>query len=75
MGRIKQKEKVLNWLQLLGSIEPAEALRELGVMRLAARIADLKKDGIKIKSERVNGVNRFGEPCHWTRYSLINNQE
>lgn len=47
-----QKQKVLNHINRLGSISPAEALRDYQITRLAARIGDLKKDGHDIVSER-----------------------
>ena len=46
------------------------ALKELGVMRLASRISDLKKQGYPIKSETVSVKNRFEEDCYIKRYSL-----
>lgn len=47
-----QKQIVLEHIERLGSISPAEALRDYQITRLAARINDLKKDGYDIKSER-----------------------
>lgn len=40
-----QKEMTLDYMERYGSISPLEALSAYGCMRLAARIADLKKDG------------------------------
>lgn len=47
-----------------------EALNELGCMRLASRISDLKKEGYIIASETVGVKNRYGETCYVKRYSL-----
>ena len=52
-----------------GSISALEALRDLGVYRLASRIADLKKQGHKIKSEMVSVETRNGGRTHIARYS------
>ena len=52
-----------------GSISALEALRDLGVYRLASRIADLKKQGHKIKSEMVSVATRNGGRTHIARYS------
>lgn len=37
-----QNEQVLAYIERHGSIDPLRALNELGVMRLAARIANLR---------------------------------
>jgi len=46
-----QTEKVLTHLDLRGSLTPLQAMDYYGIMRLAARIADLRKDGHQIASE------------------------
>lgn len=67
----KQTVRVLDYMLEYGSITQLEAIRELGVMRLASRISDLKKQGVPIKSEMVTVHNRFEEPCRVKRYSLV----
>lgn len=64
-----QAERVLDYIREFGSITQLEALRDLGVMRLASRISDLRKQGFPIKSEIESVENRFGEKCHIKRYS------
>lgn len=44
------KEAVLRWLRVHGSIEPLTALREIGTFRLGARIWDLRHDGHDIET-------------------------
>ena len=70
MSRATQTERVLEYIDEFGSITQLEALRDLGVMRLASRISDIKKKGYPIKSEVETVKNRFGEPCYIKRYSL-----
>lgn len=65
-----QTEKVLDYIEQFGSITQMDALRDLGVMRLASRISDLKKQGYPIKSDTETVKNRFGENCYIKRYSL-----
>lgn len=65
-----QCERLVAYMRDNGSITSAEAMSELGIMRLASRIADLKEMGMQIESRMVKGVNRFGQPTHFTRYSL-----
>lgn len=70
MPRITQNERVLQYIKDFGSITQAEAFTELGVMRLASRVCDLERAGIRIERKTVHGKNRYGEPIHFTRYSL-----
>ena len=37
-----QCERILKYMRDFGSINPMQAMKDLGVMRLAARVADLK---------------------------------
>ena len=66
-----QKEKVMQYMKDFGSITQAQAFNDLGVYRLAARISDLRKDGILIKSETRFGRNRYGEKIYFSEYSLL----
>lgn len=52
-----------------GSITQLEAMN-MSVMRLASRIHDLRKMGVEIKSETVNGINKYGDKFHCCRYVL-----
>lgn len=65
-----QAERVLDYIREFGSITQLEALRDLGVMRLASRVSELKKNGYKIVGEKVSVANRWGEKCYIKRYSL-----
>lgn len=63
-----QNEEVLEWLKKWGCITPAEAYEELGIMRLSARIHDLRGYGHAIKSENVTRPNRNGKKVTFSRY-------
>ena len=65
-----QKEMVLKYMQDFGSITQADAFTDLGIGRLAARISDLKRDGLKIITEMESGRNRYGKPTRYARYKL-----
>lgn len=65
-----QNERVLAYIDRCGSITQAEASEHLGVARLASRVNDLRRAGHPIISERVDGLNRFGEPTRWARYRM-----
>lgn len=70
MSKTTQAQRVLDYMDRFGSITQMEALRDLGVMRLASRISDLKKQGYPITSDMETVQNRFGENCKIKRYSL-----
>ena len=70
MNNMTQADRVLDYMTGEGSITQLDALRELGVMRLASRIADLRKQGFDIVSKTVPVMNRYGEVCHVKSYSL-----
>lgn len=68
--RATQTERVLDYIDEFGSITQMEALNDLGVMRLASRISDLKRKGYPITSSIEVVKNRYGERCHIKRYSM-----
>ena len=70
MSKATQAERVLAYIEKFGSITQYEALQDLGVMRLASRISDLRKLGYPIHGESVAVKNRFEETCYVKRYSL-----
>lgn len=70
MGTMTQCDRILRHLEDVGEITPMDAIQDYGVMRLGARIWDLKRRGYPITSEMVKGKNRYGEPTHWARYRL-----
>ena len=63
-----QCELIVEYMKLFGSINPFEALSDIGCMRLASRISDLRKQGYRIISERVNYKTRLGEAKHFNEY-------
>ena len=65
-----QNQRILDYIAEFGSITQLEALQDLGVMRLASRISDLKRQGYPITSKTEVVKNRFGEKCRVKRYRL-----
>ena len=43
MAKATQTQRILDYIREFGSITAIDAVRDLGVMRLAARVSDLKK--------------------------------
>jgi regulator of RNase E activity RraA len=68
-AKMTQSERVLEYIRTHGSITQLEALGEIGVMRLASRISDLKRRGYNITGTMVTVKNRWEEPCRVKRYS------
>lgn len=58
--KITQTQAVLMYLEENGSITHLEAQKELGIMRLASRIVDLKKMGYEIVSTTEKVATRYG---------------
>lgn len=65
-----QCDRVLRYMQDFETINPLQALGDLGVMRLGARIWDLKKAGYPISRRMVTGKNRYGEAVTFAEYRL-----
>lgn len=65
-----QTDRILRHMREQGGITAAEAMSEYGIYRLAARIADLKKLGHDIETERVKSKNRYGESVSFARYTI-----
>ena len=65
-----QNQRILDYIEQFGSITQLDALKDLGCMRLASRISDLKRMGYPITSEIETVENRFGEKCHIKRYRI-----
>jgi hypothetical protein len=70
MAKATQNQRVLDYIAKNGSITQLEALQDLGIMRLASRVSDLKKQGCNIVSKTEAVKNRYGETCHIKRYFL-----
>ena len=65
-----QKERIKKYLDDFGSITPMEAMVDLGVMRLAARISEMVRAGEPIVTEWETGENRYGQATRYARYRL-----
>ena len=69
-SNLTQNQRILDYLDSHSSITQLEALNELGILRLASRISDLRKRGYMIESEMVKVENRYGEKCRVKRYTI-----
>lgn len=69
-SRPTQNQRILDYIAEFGGITQLEALRDLGVLRLASRITELKISGYPVTYEWVTVENRYGEKCRVKRYSI-----
>ena len=66
--RMTQTAMVLQYLDDYGSVTAWEAMRDLGIMRLASRIHEIRKSGIAIDGKVIKTRNRYGKKIHYTIY-------
>ena len=66
-----QTEELYDYLKQNGSITQMKALRELGIMRLASRISDLRRQGVPISKEMINVKAKNGRVVSVARYTLV----
>lgn len=69
-----QCDRILRHLNDYGSITSLTAIQEYGILRLASRINDLKRRGIKIISITESSKNRYGETVHYSVYMLADKE-
>lgn len=72
---MSQNGRIIDYLAKNGSITQLDAMKDLGIMRLGARVFDLKERGYNIQTVMVEDLNRFGEPTRYARYYLKGDKE
>lgn len=72
-SRPTQCERLIDYMKRhpIDGVTQIEALNQLGILRLASRISELKSDGHIIEKEMITVKNRFGEKCSVARYRLV----
>lgn len=65
-----QRDRILTYMHDEGSITALEAVRELGVLQLSARLVELEKRGYRFNKKQESSLNRYGEKVYYTRYSI-----
>ena len=64
-----QVQRIIKHIQVHGSITPMEGY-EMGITRLAARVNDMRRQGIPVVTETVESVNRYGDKVRFARYKI-----
>lgn len=70
-----QNEEVLRHLMKERGITSREAMEKYGIMRLGARIYELKKQGYPIKTYLRIGKSRNGESMVYAEYRMERREE
>lgn len=65
-----QEDRLINYLYEHKTITALEAIEDLGILRLASRVSDLRRKGYQINSKMIKVKNRFGEVCRVAEYSI-----
>lgn len=67
-NNITQQMLIINYCKSHRGITSLDAVRDLGIIRLASRINDLKSRGYSIITEWVEVPNRYGDLTRVKRY-------
>ena len=67
---MKQRTMILRHLRRGEPLTPKGALELYGIMRLAARIMELREDGYRITTTILEGRTRFGTVSHYAQYHM-----
>ena len=65
-----QCNQILEYMRTFGTITQLDALRDIGCMRLASRISDLRNHGYAIGRRMKTGKNRYGKDITFAEYYL-----
>jgi hypothetical protein len=65
-----QREAIIEYITEFGSITPMQAFADLGITKLATRISEMRKDGMKFRIETMQCKNRYGKPVYYAKYSF-----
>lgn len=65
-----QGQRIIQYIEDFGSITSMQAYMDLGVTQLATRIKELSDSGVEFERETIKSTNRYGDPVHFTKYSL-----
>lgn len=65
-----QREAIIKYITEFGSITPLEAFADLGITKLATRISEMRRSGMRFNIEMVQTKNRYGKTVHYAKYSF-----
>lgn len=68
-------QRIMAWLEEHGTITAAQAYEEFGILRLSARIYDLRKQGQHIITRMISVKNRYGETASIAKYIWLGRRD
>ena len=71
MGKITQKDIVLNHLRKYGSISTLECINKYEILDLQHAIYLLRKENYKITDEWISRKNKLGKSNKYKKYTLV----
>ena len=74
MSKTSQSMALLNYLEKHDKVTHLDTLSDLGIMRLSARIYDLRKAGYEIRTDKVKVQTRDGSAIV-AGYTLVGAEE
>lgn len=66
-----QRDAIIEYITEFGSITPMQAFADLGITKLATRISEMRKDGMKFNIEMISTKNRYGKAVNFAKYSFV----
>ena len=66
-----QMSSIREYLENGNSITSMQAYQMFGCTRLSAKIFDMRKSGMKIQTEMIDCVTRYGRTTQCARYTLV----
>jgi hypothetical protein len=71
-----QCNRILDYLEKHpDGITQLQAITELGILRLASRVSELRKRGENIEKDTITVKNHYGEKCRIARYRLLKERD
>lgn len=67
---MKQKQRILEFLNAGHTLTRLNAWHELGVLEAPARISELRQEGHPITTKMVAVTNRYGEKVHIAHWRI-----
>lgn len=64
----RQHKAILYLIIIRGSITPMDAFNELNITKLATRISEMKKIGVRFEQTYESRTNLLGYKSHYMRY-------
>ena len=65
-----QRDAIIEYITEFGSITPMQAFSDLGITKLATRISEMRKDGMRFNIEMVTVEGRYQRTVTFAKYSF-----